>query len=292
MAPLISLVLTINVPVLADTQESSTKRIPHRIASMDWGLTETLLALGVVPVGVADVAGYRRWFSQPALPSGVVDVGFGDQPNLELLTDLRPDLILITQQFAGAEPFLKRVTKTLTIEINTAQGRPFERACQATLQLSSLLRRGSAGAALVAAATAFMEAARAKLRSYDQRPLYLFEFEDARHVTVFGAKGLFQEVLDRLGLRNAWSGPTNDWGFVITDLEHLAGNPEARFVCVGGRSRPGGSIAIKGGLWRSLVPVQSGRVVDLPPILFYGAVPTATRFATLLTDALLKDSAG
>src|SRR5690606_1148688 len=45
---------------------------PPRIAVIDWGLTETLLGLGVTPIAVAQTEGYRRWVMQPELPASVV----------------------------------------------------------------------------------------------------------------------------------------------------------------------------------------------------------------------------
>ncbi len=35
---------------------------------------------------------------------------------------------------------------------------------------------------------------------------------DPRHVLVFGENCLFQEVLDRFGIKNAWHGEAAFWG--------------------------------------------------------------------------------
>ncbi len=44
---------------------------------------ELLLALGIVPYGVADTINYRLWVSEPPLPDSADHVGLRE-PNLEL----------------------------------------------------------------------------------------------------------------------------------------------------------------------------------------------------------------
>src|SRR5579871_317291 len=66
-----------------------------RLVSLDWGLTETLLALDARPVGVAEVAAYDRDVATLPVPPGIADVGLRLDPDMELLQLLRPDAILI-----------------------------------------------------------------------------------------------------------------------------------------------------------------------------------------------------
>ncbi len=45
---------------------------------------------------------------------------------------------------------------------------------------------------------------------------------DARHVLVFGENCLFQEVLDRFGIKNAWHGEAAFWGSITVGIDRLA----------------------------------------------------------------------
>ncbi len=47
---------------------------PNRIVALEWLPVELLLALGIVPYGVADTINYRLWVSEPPLPDSVIDV--------------------------------------------------------------------------------------------------------------------------------------------------------------------------------------------------------------------------
>lgn len=68
---------------------------PVKIVALEWTYVEDLLALGIQPVGVADPKGYAQYVNaEAALDAGVADVGTRQEPNLEAIAALQPDLIL------------------------------------------------------------------------------------------------------------------------------------------------------------------------------------------------------
>lgn len=84
--------------------------MPQRLAVLDWGLTEMILALGITPAGVSAPDWYRKLISVPTLPATVQDLGLLFQPNLETLYALKPDTIVITPQHALLKPALAQVS--------------------------------------------------------------------------------------------------------------------------------------------------------------------------------------
>ncbi|MEK8229195.1 hypothetical protein NKG05_29650 [Oerskovia sp. M15] len=50
------------------------------VVSLEWGLTENLLALGVDVVGQADVVGYNTWDVSVPLDASTPDVGMRGRP--------------------------------------------------------------------------------------------------------------------------------------------------------------------------------------------------------------------
>ncbi len=51
-------------------------KIPSRIVALGWVYIEDLLALGIQPIGVADIEGYQKFVNiEPQLAESVVDVG-------------------------------------------------------------------------------------------------------------------------------------------------------------------------------------------------------------------------
>jgi ferric hydroxamate transport system substrate-binding protein len=98
--------------------ETEVPANPQRVVALEWTYIEDLLALGVQPVGVADIAGYEAWVQIPVeLGDDVVDVGTRQAPNLETLAALQPDLILVPA-FRAAETYeqLAAIAPTLAFD--------------------------------------------------------------------------------------------------------------------------------------------------------------------------------
>lgn len=261
-----------------------------RIAVIDWGLAETLLGLGVTPIAVAQTEGYRRWVQAPELPAQVVDLGLRIEPNLELLSQLKPDMILITPQFAASRAQLERVAPVHTLAIYTAETEAYVGAQRVTRELAELLGREREGEAMIARIDATMARVRQRLAAQALPPFYVMTFLDQRHVRLFGKQSIYQGVLDRLGLRNAWQGPTNYWGFSQQGIDRLAETPEAALLFL--KPMPPGTEdgLASSALWNQLPAVREGRLYDLPPVWSFNGLMAAERFATLLEARLLPES--
>lgn len=71
------------------------KSTPKNIVVLEWSYAEDLLALGIQPTGVADLDGYKKWINvDKKLTESVKDVGTRQEPNLEAISRLNPDLII------------------------------------------------------------------------------------------------------------------------------------------------------------------------------------------------------
>lgn len=259
------------------------------VATLDWTLAETLLALGVTPQGVAQIEAYHDWVGTPRIPASVADLGLRTQPNLELLASLDPGHILISPMFASLKPRLSRIAPVTNIGIYAPDSDPWASMLTATRQVADVVGKPDAAERLIERTQAHLAQARQRLPE-ETPPLLLVQFMDARHVRVFGESGLYQAVLEHLGLDNAWTGPTNYWGFSLVGLEALA-NIDAQLVVI--EPLPVGVEAqlAESGLWRNLSAVRQDRVMRLSPVWSFGALPSARRFADLLVEALTSTEA-
>lgn len=261
-----------------------------RIAVIDWGLTETLLGLGVTPIAVAQTEGYRRWVQAPELPVQVIDLGLRIEPNLELLSQLKPDMILITPQFAASRAQLERVAPVHTLAIYTPEAEAYVGAQRVTRELAKLLDRQDEGEAMISRIDATMARVRQRLAPQALPPFYVMTFLDQRHVRLFGKQSIYQGVFDRVGLRNAWQGPTNYWGFSQQGIDRLAETPEAALLYL--KPIPPGSEdgLAASALWNQLPAVRAGRLYDLPPVWSFNGLMAAERFANLLEARLAPEN--
>ncbi|MGN4966548.1 ABC transporter substrate-binding protein [Aeromonas dhakensis] len=276
------------MPAAADhLQADAVKSVP-RIATVDWTIAETLLALGVTPLAVGDVGFYRAWVGEPLLPAAVVDIGQRAQPNRELLAELKPDRILISPLAAPLAPTLSRIAPVQSIALYEPDADLWQRLHEATLTIAALVDKTTEAEQLLARLDQDLAQMRAALPA-DVPPLLVVQFIDERHVRVFGRHSLFEAVMQRLGLRNGWQGETNAWGFAVASLEQLMALPQARLVVVDPIPVGVSERLQEPGLWQQLPQVRAAAVLHLPAVWSFGGVLAAHRFAVQLSTALQRD---
>lgn len=267
-----------------------------RLAVLDWGLLETVLALGVTPVGVAETAAYNDSVVTPAVPAGVSDVGLRLAPSLELLQQLAPDYILINSSQESQRAMLERIAPVRAFAVYTDAGAPYRHSQAVTLQVGQLCGNEAAARQLIDATASTLDASHAQIAAWragsrmpdPHRPLYLIRFFDSRHIGVYGARSLFQDVMTALDVSNAWQGPTDYWGIGVAGIEKLAASARADVLYFD--PLPGGvaRTLTSNRLWHALPAVAAGRVAALPPFWGFGMLPSAARFARALATALTE----
>ena len=273
-----SLLLWLGLALLSTAQAA-----PLRLLSLDWAAAETAQALGVTPVGMAQLADYRIWSGGMPMPELVVNVGLRMEPNLELIARLKPDLILIAPIQQGLRPLLQRIAPVRVIEFNSYQQPDSYRQAQAaTRQLAIWLDRQAEAESLIARTGATLQALAAQVGE-DAPPLYLFRFADRRHLWLLGEQSLFGGALTSVGFRVLRRGPSNLWGFTTEPLTALMVAPQAQLVYI--EPLPFASMdELKDNqLWQQLPAVRAGRVIGLPAVWLGNGLPSVERFAVLLS---------
>jgi ferric hydroxamate transport system substrate-binding protein len=258
-----------------------------RVVVLDWPLTEIVLSLGVVPVGVSRPPWYMKLDGVPPLPPSVVDTGLLFQPNFEVLQALKPELIVITPWHAPLRALLERVAPTFVVQLAGPGAGVYPAVRAATLRLGKKLGRTAQADALLARADAQLAALSPRLGGFRAlgRSLYLLRPIDDRHITVYGANSLFGGVLARLGLVNAWQGATDPQGAAEAELATLAAHGDAQALTIGVPPGVAAQLA-RGPLWQALPFVKAGRVQPLDAIPPLGGLVASMRFATGLAQAL------
>ena len=255
-----------------------------RVVALDWACAETAQALGVTPVGMAQLADYRLWSGDMPMPESVVDVGLRMEPNLELIRALRPDLILLSPMQQASVPLLERIAPVQIIAFNTPeQPDSYQQARVATRQLARLLGRPAQGERLLRATEQALTRLGERLRANGEpRPVYLLRFADRRHGWVLGANSLFGGGLAAAGVTLAWRQQTNLWGCSTVPLTALMAEPEAVVVYIAPLPFPSMAALDDNQLWRRLPAVREGRLVGLPPVWLGNGLPSLIAFSRLL----------
>ncbi|MBZ9957224.1 ABC transporter substrate-binding protein [Mesorhizobium sp. BR1-1-14] len=256
------------------------------VAAIDWGMLETLLALGIEPAAAAELIQFRRIAVEPAIPQSVTDLGLRGTPNYELLRIVAPDLIVISNFYEYQRPILERIAPVFAQTVYEAGVPPYALAEAATLALGEKLGRPAEAKRYVDETAEDIARRRAAMPTRSARPVFVISLGDSRHFRAFGRDSMFGDVLTRLGLVNAWSDETNYSAAAPVGLEALARVPEASILIVSPLPADVGRSLPTNALWNALPAVRQGRVAVLEAINHFGCLPSARRFARLATAAL------
>lgn len=274
------------LPLLASSRGISAAT--GGVCALGWTSAQNLLAIGLVPRGMPELERYARQVVEPAVPETVLDIGARAEPNLELLDRLAPERFVTDGSLTPVRPRLERIAPvTLFESFDTGRSEgQLAYAADALRDLAGTLGAEAAAASYLDGAERALDEAAGRVRGLDRRPLYLVSVLDGRRALVYGRSSVFQDVLDRLGIENAWDGPVGPFGHATVTMDRLAGRPDAGLVNIGNEGRRALDALASLPLFASLPFLREGRVTVLPAILFYGGVPSALRFARLLSERL------
>ncbi|WP_202619074.1 ABC transporter substrate-binding protein [Ornithinimicrobium cavernae] len=269
------------------------------VVSLEWGLTENLLALGVVPVGQADIEGYNTWDTvAPLDPEGVTEVGTRGEPSLSDITALEPDLIVTTTDIPeNVIAQLEDIAPVLTVRgSDSADPIGYMRS---TVELLST-------------ATGTEEEAEVVLNDFDtaleegraaiaDAGLEGEEFVMADgwlsngvvSVRMFTPGSYFGALGEELGLVNAWTeGGDPDYGLAQTDVEGLTALEDLHFIYAANDSEPDPFTEglADNAIWQQLPFVTSGNVHRIPDgIWMFGGPLSGEAFIDATVDTLTSE---
>lgn len=284
-------------PITLDAATGSvTLQAPaERIVALEWDVAEHLLALGVTPVGVADAAGYGDWLASE-LPADVVDVGTRQEPSLESIAALEPDLIVgVDFRHATTAEQLDAIAPTLLLTPypEPEAGSELEAMREAVRTLGTAIGDAAAAERVLAdldaaLAEAAQRIADAGLDGAEVALAQGFSSEGAPQIRMFTDNARPVELLGAVGLQNGWDGPSEAFGFNTVDAEGLTALGDVRFLYV---AQPDDDIfadvLADNPVWSSLPFVASGNVRNLgADTWFWGGPQSAEVFVDRVVDQL------
>ncbi|MEU6818429.1 iron-siderophore ABC transporter substrate-binding protein [Streptomyces sp. NPDC046860] len=269
-----------------------------RVVGTEWNVVESLVTLGVDPVGVADVKGYKTWDTAAPLRGTPKDIGTRGEPSTDTIASLRPDLIVATTDLpAGAVKQLRKIAPVLEVKsadaadqigrmkknldlIARATGTT-DRAAEANKAFDAKIAEGAkklAGAGLAGAGIAFADA-------------YVAANQVSLRAYTDGSQ--LGSVNKALGLENAWKLKGDPaYGLAATDVEGLSSlGAGTRFAYIGSDSEgdPFKKELAANAAWKALPFVKKDAVHRLPDgIWMFGGPKSMQAYVDALTGALTK----
>jgi len=245
-----------------------------KVVALEWTYVEDLLAIGVTPVGVADIAGYDTWVTAGArVPDGVKDVGTRQEPSIEEIRALKPDLIVTDEDRATANrSALAEIAPLATYSYTKDTEGQFAGMRRIVLQMGLATGRTAEAEQVLTDLDTAMATATETIAAKGKTgaPLALSQIYTTNGTPQFRMmteRSLAGEVIGKTGLANTWSGEPDAWGMTTVTVEGVTAVPDdASFLYVASDAdNPVTGALADNKLWTDLGFVKAGGVKPLDP---------------------------
>ncbi|WP_181790187.1 iron-siderophore ABC transporter substrate-binding protein [Streptomyces phytophilus] len=271
-----------------------------KVVGTEWNVVESLISLGVDPVGVADIEGYNTWDTAVPLTGGSKEIGTRGEPSIDTIAALDPDLVIATTDLP-ASAIKQLSSKTTVLTLRSADA-------------ADPIGRMTENLDLIAEATGTTDRAEKLKKDFDAK---LAEgkkaIDDAGlggkkiatadgyvvsnqvSIRAFTAGSQLGAVNERLGLENSWDVKGDkDYGLGSTDVEGLTKLPgDTQFVYVANdkdeASTPFTGELKDNSVWKSLEFVKAGAVHRIEDgTWMFGAIGSMNQYVDSLVAELTK----
>lgn len=218
LSPGLRTVLPIPLSLLPLFASLSNAEEPKNLVTFDYAISDTLSVLQQPPLAMAGLEHYRQLNQEHLLPN-THELGLRFQPNLEYLASLEPDAILISPPaHLNLEGTLSRISDVIKIQLFDKDKNLWMRLEQLTIRMGELSAEQQQARELIDSVEARLAEIAVQLDTTNS-PLVLADMIDNRHIQIFGHGSLEDAVISQLGFKNAWQGPTNEWGFTTLSIQ-------------------------------------------------------------------------
>ncbi|MBD5787258.1 iron-siderophore ABC transporter substrate-binding protein [Cellulosimicrobium terreum] len=266
------------------------------VVSLEWGLTENLVALGVEVAGQADVTGYNTWDTVAPIDEGTPDVGTRGEPSLDAISALEPDLVVTTTDLPETViAQIEEISPVLTLRGSDGED-PIGYMRSTVESLAEVTGTQEEATAALADFDAAVEDGAAELAAagLDGAEFTMADgwiTNDTVSVRMYTEDSFFGAIGEELGLTNTWTeGGDPDYGLAQTDVEGLTQLGDVKFVYIANDSDGGDAFAdgLEGNaVWEQLPFVTSGDVYRIPDgIWMFGGPLSGGAYVDALVGAL------
>lgn len=270
----------------------------QRVVSLEWNTTEDVITLGVQPAGVADIKGYTSWVTAAPITGSPVDVGTRNEPSLESVAEVEPDLII---GIVGSVPeaAMAQMEKIAPVVLLTGAdaSRPIELLKENFNTTAKLLGKEAAAAAVLADLDAAIATGKQQITDAGKAGApfslsYIYAEGNSFSLRMHGPGSAAIALASGIGLAPAWTEAGDEgWGLSTLDLEGLTKLPAGtEFGYWGNADTPDPLADLAGNkLWESLDFVKNDRVHRLGVgIWIYGGPASAKQWIADVTGAIAK----
>ncbi|WP_395755178.1 ABC transporter substrate-binding protein [Edwardsiella ictaluri] len=262
--------------------------VPTRAVVLDWDLLEQTIELGVTPLAATDLDSYREWVAQPPIPAQTQSVGSREEPNLERIAALKPDVILASEMQQALLPRLMQIAPVLYYTNFSAADDHAAVAIAQFRQLAQAFGREAIAEQKLAAMQARFQHLSRVLRAAFQGQLpavTVMRFASTTSTYLYTTNSMPVYVLRQLGISPALTPPPARWGIVrqpIAGLQRVGQGYVLYFLPFHDAARLD---AMR--LWQAMPFVRGQRVSAVRPVWSYGGAMSLQYAAEAMAESLM-----
>lgn len=272
-------------------QSASLPAFARRIASLDDLSTELLVSLGVAPVAVANLESYRRYVKIGAdLLVDSAALGSPQQPDLEALVRLKPDLIVgVSYLHLPLFHRLQRIAPTLVFQVSLSPGSMDGVAVGEAMltRLGELTGRDARAREILALSHAALARTRQVVAEHGLggKPLVpLYPLSREGSFIVSNQHTLIASLVSRLGVTNPWQLDSAYSLHRRIGLREVAARKDLTALFIGGQEQ---APMFATPLWHALPVAREGRYGFLPsPYWTFGGPLSVVHLADQIAEAV------
>ncbi|QHJ70368.1 ABC transporter substrate-binding protein [Planococcus halotolerans] len=290
-----------SVTIQGTNGEVTLDQPAEKVVVLEWTYAEDLLAVGVQPAGMADIESYGDYVNiEPQLDETVIDVGGRQEPNLEAIAEIDPDLIIgVDFRHTAMLEELERIAPTVIFNpypeddsINLYEemettfleiAKAVDKTEEADQVLADLEEKYEESAAEIEAAD---------LKTNDVILTLAYSGPQAPEIRVFTPHSMASIILERIGLNNVHEPDQFEvFGSSTFNVEGLVQYEDANYLyTVPDEDNIYENQLAGNPVWENLNFVQEGRTYDLgPDTWLYGGPLSAETLMDQITDVMVNN---
>lgn len=283
--------------------KQTIKGTPQNIVVLEWSYAEDLLALGMQPAGVADLDGYHQWVNvDKDFAESVKDVGTRQEPNLEAISRLNPDLI-IAVKFRHEQILdrLKDIAPTVTFAPygEEAIKDHYQNMINEFNKIAKIVNKEEKADEVLADLESFIEeqkqrVADAGLKGSKYIATQAFTAQNTPTLRLFTDNSIVGQLMAEMGFENAYqSDKLETYGYSEVTVEALQNfqDEKLQFLYIVQEEDNIFEKQLNGNpVWENLSFVKDGNTHQLPGDTWtFGGVLSAKVLTEQLVDAMVKE---
>ncbi|WP_342514729.1 iron-siderophore ABC transporter substrate-binding protein [Sporosarcina sp. FSL K6-1522] len=248
-------------------------KAPERVVVLEWNYAEEVLALDIQPVGVADVEGFKKWVKiDKQLGDDVVDVGTRQEPNLEEIAKLNPDVIItLANNHGSIQKDLEKIAPTIFYDTTSKEATKdlYQTAMDSFKTTAKLLQKEQKADEVIQQLEEKYSTVKQEIVSLNL-PTKKFLFTQAYTVNqaptfrLFTKNSMVSHVLEKVGFENTITDHLDaDWGFIEANIEGVSNYQDALFMHAVQEDDPLFDNMKNNKVWNDLTFVKDNQLYDI-----------------------------